>query len=426
MARAPRERRLENRTARAELKPRKEPYWSKISPGCLIGYYRARTTPTGTWFAKFRPVGAAPGVTFKAEKLGAADDVLDANGLDILNWSQANAKARPWWERMKRLASGGGAEPLTVDLAIEAYLADLKARGGVVREAERTLTRHVDPKLRGRLVCDLTASELSAWKLALVRDDDDPDEVRASRSTANRIVATLRAALNLGRHQRPIEIPTDAAWKVGLKAFPSVTGSRNVILSGDEIRRLIDAAPDPHFRDLLFALASCGARYGELAGCRVQDAHLDSSGGARLHIPGGKTGSRTIAISDELRIVCARLASGRAGTEPLFTKADGARWGRSDQTRPMKLAVKTAGLDPSVTNYSLRHSWIAAALLAGTEVRIVADHCGTSVQMIEATYSKFIGRHSGDLIRASGPVLTKAETNVTALPGQPAKRSKAG
>ena len=421
MASAPRDHRLDDKRSRQRLEPRKEPYWSKIDRGQLIGYYRPKASATGTWIAKFNTRQAAKG-TYRAQRLGSADDHLDANDDDVLSWAQANARARAWFEDMKRAAKGEHERPITVDQAILAYLDDLDARGGVRKEAERTLRKHVAEKLRSRLVRELTAAELSTWKLSLVRKDDDPDEVRASRATANRIVATLRAALNLAHQHRPVEVSTDAAWKVGLKAFPGATGSRNLILSADEIRALLDAIPDRSFRDLCFALASCGARYGELAACRVQDAHLSAAGGARLHIPGGKTGTRTIAIADELRSVLARLVSGRTGADPLFARADGRAWGKSDQTRPMKAAVKAAELDPAVTIYSLRHSWIAAALLAGTEVRIVADHCGTSVAMIEQTYSKFIGRLSGALIRASGPVLTATETNVTPLTRRTPKR----
>ncbi|HEX2529609.1 MAG TPA: hypothetical protein VHL31_25355 [Geminicoccus sp.] len=313
MARAPRDRRLENRTARAELKPRKEPYWSKISPGCLIGYYRARSTPTGTWFAKFRPVGAK-GITYKAEKLGAADDVVDANGRDILSWVQANEKARPWFEMEKLLAAGDGAKPLTIDQAIVNYLEDLKARGGSERYARSILRNHIPDALRHRKVMTLTGADFNNFRNNLVRLGDNPERVRASRASANRIMTILRAALNLARRQRPADLPSDATWRTGLKAFQNVTGSRNTFLYADEIRRLLDNINDPHLYDLVFALASCGARYGEMAACRVEDAHLHATEGARLHLPKGKTGPRTIAINDELRLLLTRLISGRSGS----------------------------------------------------------------------------------------------------------------
>jgi integrase len=272
----------------------------------------------------------------------------------------------------------------------------------------------------------VSSAEWMDLRNGLIRLSNDPERVRASRSSANRIITSLRAALNLARQQRPHELPSDDPWRTGLQAIPNAAGSRNVFLSADEIRNLLASIDDRHFHDLVYALASCGARYGEIAACRVEDAHLDAKEGSRLHLPKGKTGPRTIAVTEELRVLLARLVSGRRGSEPLFTKSDGTAWGRDNQTKPMKQAVKAAGLNPEVTVYSLRHSWIAAALMAGVEVRIVADHCGTSVAMIEQTYSKFIGRHSGELIRKSGPKLTQPDQNVIVLSADREERSKTG
>jgi integrase len=56
-------------------------------------------------------------------------------------------------------------------------------------------------------------------------------------------------------------------------------------------------------------------------------------------------------------------------------------------TRPFAAAVDRAGLDPATVFYSLRHSWISRAL-ATVPPQAVADHCGTSIAMLQRYYAK--------------------------------------
>jgi integrase len=68
---------------------------------------------------------------------------------------------------------------------------------------------------------------------------------------------------------------------------------------------------------------------------------------------------------------------------------DGEPWGKSHQHRPMRAAVKAAGLPSETVFYSLRHYYISRALLAGMNAQVIAENCGTSVRMIEKHYGKF-------------------------------------
>ena len=51
MPRKARDERLDTRTARLKLKPRREPYWRNIQEGRAIGYRRIRGK-AGTWIAR--------------------------------------------------------------------------------------------------------------------------------------------------------------------------------------------------------------------------------------------------------------------------------------------------------------------------------------------------------------------------------------
>lgn len=54
-----------------------------------------------------------------------------------------------------------------------------------------------------------------------------------------------------------------------------------------------------------------------------------------------------------------------------------------------------------MTIYALRHTNIVRQLLAGVPIRLVAVAHDTSALMIERTYSRHIGEHGEEMIRAT-------------------------
>ena len=88
MARTVRDMRLDTRSARLKLKPRREPYWRSISQGLAVGYRRSKKG--GTWVAKHYTSGT--GRRFNA--LGTTNDVVDADGVNVLDFAQATARAQ--------------------------------------------------------------------------------------------------------------------------------------------------------------------------------------------------------------------------------------------------------------------------------------------------------------------------------------------
>ena len=91
MARAVRDANLGTRTARANLPTRKRPCYRLILQGLHLGYYRG--TRTGSWSAR-RFIG---GGRYEETRLGAADDITDADGVAILSFPQAQERARTWF-----------------------------------------------------------------------------------------------------------------------------------------------------------------------------------------------------------------------------------------------------------------------------------------------------------------------------------------
>jgi hypothetical protein len=90
-----------------------------------------------------------------------ADDFEDTNGSTILTYHQAVDRAR-------QLARGGGeadsaSRPVTVAEALDRYEADLKARGGCLRNVTRVRANLPDG-LAAKAVSILVGRELREWR----------------------------------------------------------------------------------------------------------------------------------------------------------------------------------------------------------------------------------------------------------------------
>jgi len=94
---------------------------------------------------------------------------------------------------------------------------------------------------------------------------------------------------------------------------------------------------------------------------------------------------------------------GRSGT--LLKRADGKPWSEVNLGRYYRRAMEgvTFANAAKVTMYALRHTSIVRQLLAGVPTRVVAAIHDTSVAMIERNYSRFIGDHVDEMVRATLP-----------------------
>ena len=91
----------------------------------------------------------------------------------------------------------------------------------------------------------------------------------------------------------------------------------------------------------------------------------------------------------------------------------------ADYRHPFMGVVMRVGLDAAtVTFYSLGHTSIVRALLAGVAGHLCTVSHDTSIAMTEKSYSAFISDHSGSLLRrALFDVAQPAAGNVVTLPG---------
>ena len=160
MARTVRNPKLDTRSARTKLKPRREPYWCAIAPGRAIGYRRIGA-PGGTWIAKLRIAGAGRWL----HALGPADDVLDA-GEDILTFAQAQERARAWFAQRENAATSllqlgeTPTRPFTVADALDAYLAWFARHRKALVATRSVIEAHIRPALGAIEAGKLTTGEI--------------------------------------------------------------------------------------------------------------------------------------------------------------------------------------------------------------------------------------------------------------------------
>jgi integrase len=405
MARTIRDNQLGTRTARQSLKIRSKPYYRGITEGCHLGYRRLRGAD-GSWIARIY-VGDQAYVT---EKIGIADDVNDADGVAILTFAQAADKARERLTERAR-ADAGMAGPCTVNDAMDSYVTHLDQNGKRTEDVEWAMRKYIAPLIGSIELGKLTAEALNKWKadVASTPARGRAHDARARKASANRLLNTLKAALNLAHKAE--KVPSDKAWR-SLENFKGVNRRREQFLSVAEAKRLINAA-DPDFRILIEAALQTGCRFQELATLRVADFDADS---ATVSIVKSKSGrGRKIFLTAEGVQLFQSLAAGRKRSDLLIRKADGLPFGVGQQVRRMRLTCERAGLD-HVPFHCLRHSYASALVKAGVPLAYVAESLGhTSIKMVQEHYGHLEQSHLAETIRAGVPKYGLGESNVTAL-----------
>jgi integrase len=418
MPRKVRDSNLETRTARSRLRTRHKPYFRLIEPGLHLGYRKLASGP-GTWLAR-RYGGEGRYVTENLRTtdgaLIIADDYSEAEGYSILNFGQAQERAKA-----QRPGKSEPTKPHTVADVMDAYLAWLESEGrsaAAIADARYRDRAFIRPKLGELEVASLTADKLRQWRDGVAkaaprlrtragekqkhRELASDDEGRRSRrASANRTWTTLRAALNHAFHTDKAE--SDKAWRK-VKPFKSVDKARVRYLSVAEAKRLINAA-DAEFRPLVQAALLTGGRYGQIAQLTVSDFNVDT-GTLRMRTRKGDGSERVhhVHLTAEGVRFFESACAGRTGADLIFTKDDGSAWGKSHQMRPIEQASARAKISPPANFHVTRHTWASHAVMNGVPLLVVAKSLGhADTRMVEKHYGHLAPSYVADAIRAGAP-----------------------
>ena len=375
---------LQSREARGKLTQRDEPYWRVITEGLHIGYRKG--SRSGVWRVRL-----LVGESYVKRSLGSTDDVLDADGIKILDWKHA-LEAAQQFEKDSKANGGKVRDPITVNKATERYLEWFKAhhKAAGYATAESYIRVHVLPTFGEREIDTITADEIGAWlnKLAITpgrlrskktskkvtfrAKPTTDDEKRSRKATANRIYTTFKALLNKAFNENLVT--SDDAWR-RIKPFGNTDTGSIRHLKPDEATRLINACPT-ELRMLVRAALYTGARYGELARLTVADVNLHD---CRIFLSAAaKSGKpRYVPLSPEGAKFFADLIAGRSGDSRALLKSDGTVWGHNHHTRAYKEANIAAKITPVANFHALRHSYATMfANIPGNTLDVLAEILG--------------------------------------------------
>jgi site-specific recombinase XerD len=242
-------------------------------------------------------------------------------------------------------------------------LEDLRVRNYSPRTCDRYIDRVAKFALHFHKSPDLLGpEEVRSYQVHLV------DEKKCSWTTLNQTVCALRFLYltTLGRDWAIRHIP----YAKGEQKLP-------VVLSHDEVIRLLESVSNFKHLSILLAGYTGGLRISEIAGLRVAD--ID---GERMviHVRLGKgRKDRMVPLSPVLQATLrtywrqARpktfLFPGKAANRPLST---------SSIRSILRKAVVTAGIKKPVTMHTLRHTFATHHLEAGTDLRVLQMVMGHS------------------------------------------------
>jgi integrase len=389
-----------------------------MEAGGYVGYRRV-PSGSGSWIARFRDGEGHQ----HYQAVGSADDTRAADGLSVFTFGQAQELVRQFFARKIRELAGDDIPadgPFTVTTAVRDYLAHRRRRGskGVEDDAKQAEARII-PALGHIEVEKLTAKRINEWHDQLARsarrvrtaktsatqatrdfDREDSEEMRKRRSTANRVLTVLKAALNYAFVEG--RTTCDLAWR-RVRPFKGVDAARIRFLTTDEARRLCNTC-QPDFRALVQGALATGARYGELINLRVADYNAEAE---TVTIRESKTSrARHVALASEGASLFKAMTEGKSGEHRIFIRADGGPWAKSHQARPIAAASERAKIAPPASFHMLRHTYGSALAMKGVPMAVIAKAMGhRDTRMTEKHYAHLSPNYVDDTIRAELPPL---------------------
>lgn len=397
--------------SRAQLPYLEKPIWYRFGNGQFLGYGSNRRLP-GTWFARIileTPDGREirPQIT-----LGLADDSagIPPGSAEPLSYTAALQKAIAWCDETRKLGpsnkKGAGASeevegPLyrTLSECLEVYGKSLNIRDDRSRRTAETRREQMKAEIGDWVPAALTRESIDTWKEEFIRtppmlrrkkngervykkgwDPEDPENQRCRKSTCNRWLGDLKAALNYTRGKNGAT--TSFEWD-SVKAFPGVDKPRGDAMSQAEERRFLNQCW-PEFRPLAFGALTTAARYSELRTLRVKSFSKRSRCVTVEAIYAKNKKLRHIPLTDEGVTFFRTITEGRRPDEPMFVRANGQAWDPSEQHRPMKGATEAEDID--ICFHGLRHTRITQLIEDGMTYAEVSEIAGVSESVIRKHY----------------------------------------
>ncbi|MDI6767950.1 MAG: tyrosine-type recombinase/integrase [Bacteroidota bacterium] len=222
------------------------------------------------------------------------------------------------------------------------------------------------------------------------------EEKKFTASTVNQVFNALRF-LYIKLYKMP--------FTIGSLPRPKKEKQLPVILSQEEVVKILDAVDNLKHKTLLMLIYSAGLRVGEVV--RLKIADIDSQRKLiYLKSTKGKKDRYTI-LSDVALATLRKYYKEYKPKEYLFEGAEGRRHiaERSVQN-VFERAIKTAGIRKQATVHSLRHSFATHLLESGTDLRYIQELLGHSSSKTTEIYTHVSKKSLGKIISPLDTVLS--------------------
>lgn len=369
-------------TGRRSLPVRREPFWERLAIGFFLGYRQLRVGEQGTWCIRLRKTGGRQ----RYHHFGSLADI-PANQ----RYDEAKKMAFSWLaDDRKKLVDPN----ISVGEVCRRYVKNLAIdkSEAASKDAEGRFNRLVfDKPIASIPIKNLISLQVKDWFTAQTAESEDSEKVRRSKDSANRNLASFKAALNWAVVENIIA--TDSGWKV-VCPHKKVGSKREDFLLLKQRTALLNACA-PDLQVLITAMIHTCGRPGELASATIADFNQEQ-GILRLD---GKTGERYVVLSTEAVKFFTEISRtpARIAASPLCYREnkDGRKnklgavthfWDRNSWKAAFRKGIKKSGLDKNISLYAIRHSSISEQLTQGADIFEVAQRAGTSILMVQKHY----------------------------------------
>ncbi|MCB0374679.1 MAG: tyrosine-type recombinase/integrase [Sinomicrobium sp.] len=171
-------------------------------------------------------------------------------------------------------------------------------------------------------------------------------------------------------YQNILEKPVPDALNLKMKKPQTLP----VVLSKEEINRLIKVTSNLKHKTILLLIYSAGLRLGELLNLKIAD--IDSKR-LNIHIVQAKgKKDRYVVLSEKVLNLLREYFRKYKPVEYLIEGAKGGRYSDKSVQSIMKQSLKKASIRKKATVHSLRHSFATHLLDEGTDIRFIQELLG--------------------------------------------------
>jgi len=158
-----------------------------------------------------------------------------------------------------------------------------------------------------------------------------------------------------------------------------------VVLTKEEVIKLIEAIKNKKQRLMVEFIYSTGARVSECANLRIKDLDLNN---CMATIRGGKGNKDRLIILSKKWVEEMKKYLVNNNSEFVFTKKNGKPFSVDTIQRILRIARKKAGLNKKITPHSLRHSFATHLLESGESIRKIQELLGHTDLSTTQIYTK--------------------------------------